>query len=287
MVNALPVQPLGGHWRPQRARRELTPHWNHGLEVVVIRAGRLCWMVDGVPEDVAPGDAFFTLPWQRHGGVQPLQPNNDLSFIILPLAAGQGRQTPPTDLRLHPTLAGGLAPAAQGEALAVLAGATRHALPAPALLTPLVERLVDAVAAGTSAVVPSLAALVLLEIAAAVRISAQEPGQDSTRRRVRSFLTTLPDRCHEPWTLATMAGHCGLARTRFAELVEEETGDPPRRLLLRLRAARLADLLSTSTRSVLDLSLDCGFSSGAHAARVLRQFHGCPPATWRRRATGG
>ena len=84
-----------------------------------------------------------------------------------------------------------------------------------------------------------------------------------------------------------MAGHCGLARMSFAELVEEETGDPPRRRLLRLRAARLADLLSTSTRSVLDLSLDCGFSSGAHAARVLRQFHGCPPALWRRRATGG
>ena len=44
------MQLLGGHWRPQRARRELAPHWNHGLEVVVIRAGRLRWMVEGVAE---------------------------------------------------------------------------------------------------------------------------------------------------------------------------------------------------------------------------------------------
>ena len=281
------MQLLGGHWRPQRARRELAPHWNHGLEVVVIRAGRLRWMVEGIAEDVGPGDAFFTLPWQRHGGVQAAQPNSDLSFIILPLAPGQGPSTPTAALRLHPTLARGLAPTAQAEALTVLAGATRHAVPATTLLTPLVERLVDAVAAGPAAAVPSLAALVLLEIAAAVRAGVRDAGADDTRHRVRTFLALLPGRCHEPWTLATMAGHCGLARTRFAELVEEETGDPPRRLLLRLRAARLADLLSTSTRSVLDLSLDCGFSSGAHAARVLRQFHGCPPATWRRRATGG
>ena len=163
------MQLLGGHWRPQRARRELAPHWNHGLEVVVIRAGRLRWMVEGVAEDVGPGDAFFTLPWQQHGGVQAAQPNSDLSFIILPLAPGQGQSTPATALRLHPTLARGLAPTAQAEALAVLVGATRHAVAATPLMTTLVERLVDAVAAGPATAVPSLAALVLLEIAAAVR----------------------------------------------------------------------------------------------------------------------
>lgn len=256
-----------GHWRPA-ARRELGTHRNGGLEIVVVRRGRLRWHVDGQPEDVPPGSAFFTLPWQAHGGVEPDQPGCDLSYAILPIRGGRrGPWSLP---------AGGAL-----EALTVLAAADRHTWAATPLLLQLVPALVEAILDCRAPSRRDALCLAAVEEMAAIVASGARAAEDPALGRVRALVAALEERCGEPWTLDTLAAEAGLARTRFAELALEATGDSPHRLLNRLRVRRFQRLLRCSGRSVTELALDCGFSGGSHGARVFRAFTGTTPAAWR------
>lgn len=258
---------LAGHWRPA-ARRVLGMHRNAGLEIVVVRRGHLRWQVDGQVEAVPPGSAFFTMPWQEHGGVDADQPGCDLSFVILPIHGG--RRGPWT-----------LPDGGGGAALAALAACRRHTWTATPLLQELIPALADGVEAGTAGSRRDALGRAAVEEMASIVAGGAHAAEDPALIRVRTLVEALERRCAEPWNLTTLAAEAGLARTRFAELVLQATGDSPHRLLNRLRVRRLQRLLRASRRSVTDLALDCGFAGGSHGARVFRIFTGISPAEWR------
>jgi AraC-like DNA-binding protein len=83
-----------------------------------------------------------------------------------------------------------------------------------------------------------------------------------------------------------MAAACGLARTRFAELVREVTGETPIRLLNRARVRRARQLLVRTDRSITEIAHACGFASSQYFATVFRQFTGRAPASARRNGSG-
>ena len=124
--------------------------------------------------------------------------------------------------------------------------------------------------------VAALATQVVAELLRALRAAAEIPREMAPDRRVHDLLRDLAARCDQPWTLAGMARRCGLGRTRFAELVERETGDSPITYLLRLRVQRMQELLRAG-RSVTASAVASGFSSSQYAARVFRAFTGGVP----------
>lgn len=266
-----------GHWRPHK-RRHLPAHRNDGLEVVVVTRGRFTWMVDGRSETLGPGSAFFTLPWQEHGAPGGAMPGCALSYVVLPLRGSTA--LPPARLRFHPGLGLGLGRSEETAVFSALVASSRHAVPAPPRLAATLTHLVDELAGAAPdrrAQVAALATTVVLDLARAVRVEASDTSASAgAAARVRAFLATLAETCDRPWTLAGMARRCGLGRTRFADLVERETGDSPITHVLRLRVRRMETLLRGG-RSVTAAALACGFSSSQYAARVFRAFTGRAP----------
>jgi AraC family transcriptional regulator len=53
-------------------------------------------------------------------------------------------------------------------------------------------------------------------------------------------------------------------------------------LPLKLRVDRVRELLASSTLSLTDIALECGFSSHSHLSRVFRQVLGATPSEYRR-----
>lgn len=277
MEKRLPF-PEFGHGRKHKHRR-LPLHRNAGLEVVVVERGRLTWQVDGVTESVGPGSAFFTLPWQMHGGIEPTQPGWGLSYVVLSLADLNPHS--PERLRFHAQLGLGLTRAEERAVFTTLCAARRHAAPATARLRAALPALVDELsddAVDRRAQRVALTMQVILELVRSVTAAGEASPTD---RRVRTFLDTLAENCHQPWTLIGMARRCGLRRTRFAHLVERETGDSPITHVLRLRVRRMQRLLRETTQPITRIALDCGFSSSQYAARVFKAFAGCTAAQWR------
>jgi len=265
-----------GHWRPHK-QRSLPAHRNPGLEVVVVTRGRFTWQVEGIAESIGPGMAFFTLPWQEHGAPGGTMPGCALSYVVLPLADGRTRSV--KSLRFHPSLRLGLTRREEQEIFTALVAGRQHAIPAASRLLTTLPVLVDELAGDATdkrLMIATLATQVVAELARALRAAAEIPQGLAPDQRVHDLLRDLALHCDQPWTLAGMARRCGLGRTRFAALVERETGDSPITFVLRMRVQRMQELLRAG-RSVTASAVASGFSSSQYAARVFRAFTGRAP----------
>lgn len=270
-----------GHWAPSKQQRRLPPHRNRGIELVLVEKGRLHWMVEEQPLQVEPGSVFFTLPWELHGGVEHVEPNADLWFAVLLLDQPYPRR--PSGLRFHAAL--GLKRAETRQISSVLLGTRTRCLPA----TPLLRRLLPALVTELenpgdlhAAYVPGLVRLLLLELVRALRQPVRPAGQ-AAAERVRAFVQQLRTESARPWTLAEMAGRCGLRRSQFSDQFKTLTGDSPITHLNRLRVAAAIDQLTTTDRAITAIAHDCGFSSSQYFARVFKSFTGGDARSYRAR----
>jgi AraC family L-rhamnose operon regulatory protein RhaS len=86
--------------------------------------------------------------------------------------------------------------------------------------------------------------------------------------------------------LAKVAQRCGLGTTQFVRYSRQLTNLTPMQYLNTCRletAARM--LVDLPERSVIDVALDCGFSSSQYFATVFRRQFGCTPRAFRRKGT--
>ncbi|MEX0776343.1 MAG: AraC family transcriptional regulator [Phycisphaeraceae bacterium] len=285
---AVKVIVQAGYWGPSK-RRVLPTHCNAGLEVVLIKAGKLRWHVEGRMETVPPGSVFFTLPRQAHGGVTDLEPGCQLHFAVI--RARQSGRGP--EGRLVFPSHWPWSQRTRAEMDRVLRSAPRHCWPANERLAWLVPQLVaeyehpdPAFAAATRLSSPqtdALAMLLLLELARCVAQERARPSLSPAHLRVEHFLQTLEARADEPWSLPRMAGACGLARSRFAAIVKHLTGDTPSLALNRARIGRAQHLLASTAHPITRIALDCGFSSSQYFAGVFRAYTGCSAGEYRHR----
>lgn len=263
--------------------RSLATHTNPGLEIVYVDKGHLFWQVEGRLEVVPPRSIFFTLPWQRHGSTEEFEPGHHWHFVILRLVKRDLSRPghfdfPPAYCFSRPQSA---------RLVSLLLGARRHAYPASTLLASVVPALVRAARENgplQERAVAALATTALLELAAAIEGGGADPGRPAAPAydRIARLLDEVSRLCEEPWTLASMADLCGLRRSRFADLLREQTGDSPIRLLNRLRIARARRLLRDTNASVTEIAFRCGYSSSQYFAEMFRRFTGQTPTAYRK-----
>jgi len=104
----------------------------------------------------------------------------------------------------------------------------------------------------------------------------------NSSRTVSLFIKDLNTSFYEPWTLESMAEHCGLGVTRFVHYFRQLTNSTPMQYLNYVRVeAAAAQLLQHPHISVSQVGYDCGFSSSQYFATVFRKQIGCAPATYR------
>ena len=83
-------------------------------------------------------------------------------------------------------------------------------------------------------------------------------------------------------SLQTLANESGYSRVHFIRMFRAATGYSPHNYLLNLRLERARELLRNPSLSLIDIALDCGFSSHSHMSRFFHKFVGVTPTAYRR-----
>jgi AraC family transcriptional regulator len=92
--------------------------------------------------------------------------------------------------------------------------------------------------------------------------------------RMRSFSGDL--------SLQTLANESGYSRVHFVRMFRAATGYTPHNYLLHLKLERARQLLRNPSISLIDIALDCGFSSHSHMSRLFHKTVGVTPSAYRR-----
>jgi AraC family transcriptional regulator len=83
-------------------------------------------------------------------------------------------------------------------------------------------------------------------------------------------------------TLTALARIAGYSRSHFLRAFRTATGHTPHHYVLQLRLKRAQELMRLRPAPLIDIAVDCGFSSHAHMSKVFRQFLGVTPSEYRR-----
>src|SRR5215831_9906938 len=83
-------------------------------------------------------------------------------------------------------------------------------------------------------------------------------------------------------SLQTLANESGYSRVHFVRMFRAATGYSPHNYLLNLKLERAQELLKQPSMSLIDIALDCGFSSHSHMSRLFHKIVGVTPSAYRR-----
>jgi len=110
----------------------------------------------------------------------------------------------------------------------------------------------------------------------------ETPELTSRQRTVKLFLDEVEsnlETASEPWTINSMAEHCGMGVTAFSKYCRELVNSGPMEFLNRCRLDRAAHLLRQNNgRSITDIALACGFNSSQYFSTRFRQHFQVSPS---------
>jgi len=82
--------------------------------------------------------------------------------------------------------------------------------------------------------------------------------------------------------LSTLAAESGYSRSHFLRTFRAAMGCSPHQWLTMLRVEQARTILRGNSSSLIDIALDCGFSSHAHFSNTFRKIVGVTPSEYRR-----
>lgn len=84
--------------------------------------------------------------------------------------------------------------------------------------------------------------------------------------------------------VADLAREAGLSPDRFAFEFTQLAGQPPHRYVLSMRIDRALELLDTTSSSLVEIAIECGFASQQHMSTAIRRRLGTTPRRYRMQA---
>lgn len=91
----------------------------------------------------------------------------------------------------------------------------------------------------------------------------------------------LKENYRYPWTLAEMGEMSQLGKYQFAHLFKEIIGISPYSWLQLYRIIRSQEMLVKTNQSILDIALECGFSSVSVYNQLFKRLYGVTPGSFR------
>lgn len=111
------------------------------------------------------------------------------------------------------------------------------------------------------------------------------PTRPASEPTLRPRLKRVVDYMHahlaNDLSLAELAVVGGLSPSQFARAFRKATGEPPHRYLVGLRIAQARIELGTTTLTVIEIGLRCGFQQPSHFATSFREIVGMSPRAYR------
>lgn len=118
-----------------------------------------------------------------------------------------------------------------------------------------------------------------------VRTYADKPRSSRSHRltvfdlhRIDHYLESHLD---EEVPLADLAGLAGMSEFHFSRVFKRAAGLSPARYFIRLRMERARHLLLDSSRNILEIGLEVGYSSASHFSNLFRRETGLTPSEYR------
>lgn len=261
-------------------------HRNEGVEICLLETGAMRFAVEQESYPLGPGALTITRPWQAHRQGDPKIAAGRLHWATIAVGArrpDQGWRWPRWNL---------LAPADTAELtrrLRMTASPVWRASPevvrsfqriGAALDGETGDRRLSRVAVGLNELLLGVLDLLRAEN------RAEQPHLASPEHSVELFLNDLRTNLNnltQEWTLAAMAGACGMGTTQFSILCRRLTNDSPLRYLNQVRLEAAARLLrSEPARSVTAVAYECGFGSSQYFANQFRRRFGRAPSECRK-----
>lgn len=97
-------------------------------------------------------------------------------------------------------------------------------------------------------------------------------------RKVEDYVTA---HLEDEISIEALAELVGLSSSHFAHVFKETTGIAPLQFITRQRVTRAQQLIRETSRSLIDIGLEVGYSSPSHFAQVFRRVVGVTPTTFR------
>ena len=77
-----------------------------------------------------------------------------------------------------------------------------------------------------------------------------------------------------------------MSESHFSHLFKGNTGFSPSQYLIRLRMSKAQELLRETTKPIIEIGMDVGYTSPSHFAHVFRKETGISPHEYRERTLG-
>ena len=95
--------------------------------------------------------------------------------------------------------------------------------------------------------------------------------------KLTEALTLMEANIEEPLTADEIAHYVGLSRRQLERLFKQFLNTLPSKYYLGLRLNRAREMLQRTTKSIVQIGLTCGFSSGPHFSTAYRSHFGITP----------
>lgn len=102
-------------------------------------------------------------------------------------------------------------------------------------------------------------------------------------RKLREVVAFINHHLEHHLPIAKLAEIVGLSQNYFLILFKKTTGKTPHQFLLERRIAHACKLLKPTDLPLVEIALQCGFSSQSHLTAHFRIVTGSPPNQYRRR----
>ena len=106
----------------------------------------------------------------------------------------------------------------------------------------------------------------------------------AVRSRTLELFETKFDR---PISVGDVADAVRMSKSHFSRAFSGSVGESPARYLRRYRVGRAHEMMLSTSKSLSEIALNCGFADQSHFTRTFRRMVGVSPAAWRRTFSKG
>jgi AraC family transcriptional regulator len=101
--------------------------------------------------------------------------------------------------------------------------------------------------------------------------------------KLRKIIDLLEAQLHEEFSLRRLAREAGMSDFHFSRLFKKATGFTPSSYFIRLRMAEARRLLRETSKSIIEVAIDVGYTNPSHFSQIFRREVGVSPSEYRGR----
>ena len=108
---------------------------------------------------------------------------------------------------------------------------------------------------------------------------------DKSKEKIKSIIRYISTHYTEEITIDEIAGYCHYSPSHFMKFFKAHTGMSFINYLNDYRVTEARTMLANTTDSILDISLQCGFTNLSNFNRIFKRKYGISPRQMRKQLT--